>query len=115
LLNELGGFDEGFIIGDFEDSDLCLKLAARGLGCAVDLDVTMYHLERQSQTGSEQRWRMNLTLFNAWVHEARWGAELRRPAVEAEPPPIEVETAPRRRRPRQVRPADAVADASQPA
>jgi GT2 family glycosyltransferase len=112
LLHEIGGFDESYIIGDFEDSDLCLKLAERGLGCAVDLDVTLFHLERQSQAGSEQRWRMNLTLFNAWVHEQRWGAELRRPEAAAEPEPPRAEPAPeeapRRRRTR--RPAEAAAD-----
>ncbi|MDE2198286.1 MAG: glycosyltransferase [Rhodospirillales bacterium] len=76
LYEELGGLDEGFIIGDFEDSDLCLRLGARGLACAVDLDVTLHHLERQSQAGSAQNWRMNLTLYNAWRHERRWGASL---------------------------------------
>ena len=69
----LGGFDEAYAIGDFEDSDLCLKLRQLGLGCAVDMDTALYHLERQSQAGSAQVWRMNLTLFNAWVHERRWG------------------------------------------
>jgi len=29
LLRELGGFDESFAIGDFEDSDLCMKIAER--------------------------------------------------------------------------------------
>lgn len=73
LAHELGGFDEAFIIGDFEDSDLCLKLDARGLDSAVDLDVVLYHVERQSQASSARNWRMNLTLYNAWVHERRWG------------------------------------------
>ena len=77
LLRELGGLDESFAIGDFEDADLCMKIAERGLDCAVDLDVTMFHLERQSQAGSEQRWRMNLTLYNAWVHDGRWSTRLR--------------------------------------
>jgi GT2 family glycosyltransferase len=77
VARDLGGFDESYIIGDFEDADLCQRLAEQGLGCAVDLDVRMYHLERQSQAGPEQRWRLNLTLFNAWVHERRWGALLR--------------------------------------
>ncbi len=75
---QLGGFDEAYVIGDFEDSDLCLKLRRRGLSCAVDMDVFLYHLERQSQAGSEQRWRMNLTLCNAWTHERRWGDTLAR-------------------------------------
>jgi GT2 family glycosyltransferase len=72
LAREIGGFDEEFIIGDFEDSDLAMKLAGRGLACAVDHSVRLFHLERKSQTGSEQRWRMNLTLYNAWLHQTRW-------------------------------------------
>jgi hypothetical protein len=96
LARELGGFDESFVIGDFEDSDLCMKIAERDLACAVDLDVSLYHLERQSQAGSEQRWRMNLTLYNAWVHEGRWGARLRERATEqaALPPPARSPDAP---------------------
>jgi GT2 family glycosyltransferase len=76
LAAELGGFDEAYIIGDFEDSDLCLKLRERGLACAVDLDARLYHLERQSQIGPQHRWRMNLTLHNAWTHERRWAEML---------------------------------------
>jgi GT2 family glycosyltransferase len=119
IAEELGGFDESFAIGDFEDSDLCLRLAKRGLGAAVDLDVTLYHLERQSQAGSEQRWRQNLTLYNAWLHEGRWGEELRRAAepLEAPQPAAEISVpaaaeATKRRRSRSVR---ATAEASQPA
>jgi hypothetical protein len=37
------------------------------------MDVTAYHLERKSQANSAQGWRTNLTLFNAWTHERRWG------------------------------------------
>ena len=119
IATELGGFDESFAIGDFEDSDLCLRLAKRGLASAVDLDVTMYHLERQSQAGSEQRWRQNLTLYNAWLHEGRWGEELRRqvaPQAEQPSPVEDAVPAPadavRRRR---ARPARAAAEAKEPA
>jgi GT2 family glycosyltransferase len=72
LAEELGGFDEAFVIGDFEDSDLCKKILAYGLTCAVNRDVHLYHLERKSQVSSAQRWRQNLTLYNAWVHQRRW-------------------------------------------
>ena len=72
LAERLGGFDETFVIGDFEDSDLCLRIGAQGLDCAVDLDVHLYHLERQSQGNMANAWRFNLTLYNAWVHENRW-------------------------------------------
>lgn len=69
---DLGGFDETYVIGDFEDSDLCMRLRERGLACAVDPAVRLYHLERRSQVGSGQRWRMNMTLYNAWTHQHRW-------------------------------------------
>ena len=72
LALEMGGFDPAFPIGDFEDSDLCLRLRSRGLEVAVDMGVQLYHLERQSQAGSEKPWRMNLTMYNAWLHESRW-------------------------------------------
>jgi GT2 family glycosyltransferase len=73
LALDLGGFDEAFIIGDFEDSDLCLKVRSRGLSCAVADEFELYHLERKSQAAPSQSWRMNLTLYNAWVHQRRWG------------------------------------------
>ena len=73
LAEQLGGFDEAYIIGDFEDSDLCLRLDELGLACAVDPEVHLFHLERKSQAGSGVGWRMNLTLYNAWQHERRWG------------------------------------------
>jgi len=72
LADEIDGFDEEFIIGDFEDSDLCLKLAAMDRRAAVDFDVELYHLERKSQGTSNQNWRQNLTLYNSWVHQRRW-------------------------------------------
>lgn len=72
LATELGGFDERFAIGDFEDSDLCLRIRARGLACAVDRRARLYHLERQSQITPDNLWRHHATLFNAWTHTRRW-------------------------------------------
>lgn len=71
LAEKLGGFDEGFVIGDFEDSDLCLRAARAGFASAVDLDVRALHLERQSQS-PDAPWRLGATLYNAWRHERRW-------------------------------------------
>ena len=72
---EVASLDPGYVIGDFEDADLCERLRAAGLGCAVDSSVTLYHLERQSQ-GAEQPWRANATLFNAWRFNRRWGKQI---------------------------------------
>ena len=86
LAERLGGFDETYVIGDFEDSDLCLRIGALGLARAVDLDVRLYHLERQSQGNMANAWRFNLTLYNAWVHENRWRATIEndQPALAAD-------------------------------
>jgi O-antigen biosynthesis protein len=72
LANAMGGFDESFIIGDFEDADLCMRIRQDGLTCAVDSRVKLHHLERQSQLTSRSLWRMNMTIFNAWTHANRW-------------------------------------------
>jgi GT2 family glycosyltransferase len=85
LASQLGGFDESYAIGDFEDSDMCLKLQALGYECVVDPDVRLYHLERKSQLSAALNWRMNLTAFNAWQHDRRWSAtiaQLQSPADE---------------------------------
>jgi GT2 family glycosyltransferase len=73
LAIELGGFDPDYIIGDFEDADLCNRIRAKGLRCVLDQAVTLYHLERQSQGDQSTNWRMNLTLLNAWTFNQRWG------------------------------------------
>jgi GT2 family glycosyltransferase len=76
LARDVGGLDEGYVIGDFEDVDLCCKVQARGLTCVVDRRARLYHLERQSQNGNNgaqnATWRLNLTLFNAWRFQSRW-------------------------------------------
>ncbi len=72
LARRLGGFDEGYVIGDFEDSDLCLRAHELGLGCGIDTGVRMFHLERKSQDNPGFGWRMNATAYNAWRHDRRW-------------------------------------------
>jgi len=84
LARALGGFDEGYVIGDFEDADLCLRIAARGLSCAIDSRAQLYHLERQSQGGYHGGWRQNLTLFNAWRFQKLHGPKLQELAQPGE-------------------------------
>jgi GT2 family glycosyltransferase len=85
LARRLGGFEEGYVLGDFEDSDLCLRARAEGFSCAVDFDVRLCHLGRRSQVSTGERWRMNLSLHNAWLHERRWGAKIVRLLAEQAP------------------------------
>jgi O-antigen biosynthesis protein len=70
----VGGWDTGYLIGDFEDSDLCFKLRQQGLRMLYVPHVQLTHLERQSmnQIGSND-YRMRVTIFNAVRHQMRWG------------------------------------------
>nr|WP_238941267.1 glycosyltransferase [Jannaschia sp. Os4] len=74
-----GGWDTGYLIGDFEDSDLCLSLRDRGQRILVEPRATLVHLERQSVgRGEADGMRMRTTILNAVRHEARWGGTLAR-------------------------------------
>ena len=83
LATRIGGFDDGYILGDFEDSDLCLRVQDLGYRCAIDPAVRMFHLERQSQASAAQTWRRNVTLYNAWRHDARWAETIRQREMQA--------------------------------
>jgi GT2 family glycosyltransferase len=73
LYRQVGGFSEDYIIGDFEDSDLCLRATLAGRRHYVALDVELYHLERQSQGRvGDAEWRTNITVYNCWLHNRRW-------------------------------------------
>ncbi|MBT1445350.1 glycosyltransferase family 2 protein [Shewanella sp. JM162201] len=74
LYLKVGGLDETYVLGDFEDSDLCLKLRSMGYKHYVLGNEKLYHLERQSQDLFENRdWKFKITLYNAWQHTQRWG------------------------------------------
>lgn len=69
----VGGWDTGYLVGDFEDSDLCLKLRERGLHSLYLPHVQLTHLERQSMSAlGEDAFRMRVTLWNAMRHQRRW-------------------------------------------
>lgn len=80
---KLGGFDEIYILGDFEDSDLCLKAREQGLKVQLYNDVSLCHLERQSQTlVSSDRWKQELTYYNCWQHSCKWDTMIRQLKTE---------------------------------
>ncbi|MGQ0622865.1 MAG: glycosyltransferase family 2 protein [Panacagrimonas sp.] len=63
----LGGLDEGFLVGDFEDSELCARIRRRGHSIALCHDAVLVHLERQSMpSGPEARQQARRSLYNAW-------------------------------------------------
>ena len=73
-----GGWSTDYFIGDFEDSDLCFKIRARGLSVAYTTDVELTHLERQSIPAmGEDTFRQRITMINAALYNKRWFKELR--------------------------------------
>ncbi len=75
----VGGWDERYLIGDFEDSDLCLKLLAQGLRAAYLPTVQLTHLERQTVAQvSGKAFRQLVTLYNAAIHKTRWDEVIRK-------------------------------------
>lgn len=77
LYDQLGGLDEGYLIGDFEDSDLCLKVLSEGYQLGYVPGVSLVHLERQSFSSlGDTSFRTLVVRFNAWRHTKRWGKQI---------------------------------------
>jgi len=68
-----GGFDEGFLWGDYEDSDLCLRLRQLGKRVVCDNDAVFIHAEGTSYPSVE---RQGVMAYNALKHEQRWHREI---------------------------------------
>jgi len=68
----VGGFDPIYLRGDFEDSDLCLKLVNQGLRLGIVRTNTIFHLERQTIVGQEPGVRQKITLVNSYIYSRRW-------------------------------------------
>jgi O-antigen biosynthesis protein len=70
---QVGGFTEDYVIGDYEDSDLCLKIRrALGKDIVYVPSAELYHLERRSIRQSVDYMRGVASQYNSWLHEQRW-------------------------------------------
>lgn len=79
-LEQIGGLSRDYIVGDFEDSDLCLKLRRQGLPTFVDRAASFYHLERESLAllpGSSEA-RTKIVAANAVTHHQLWCSTIER-------------------------------------
>lgn len=71
--DRVGGWDTGYLIGDFEDSDLCLKLHSTGFEIAYLPTVQLTHLERQSfKLMGQNEFRFKVVIYNGLRHQSRW-------------------------------------------
>ena len=73
LFETVGGFTEDYVIGDYEDSDLCLKITAADRRILYAADVELYHLERKSMTLSSDYMKGVAWQYNCALHASRWG------------------------------------------
>jgi GT2 family glycosyltransferase len=73
LWREMGGLQGGYVRGDYEDSDLCLRLQQAGRESWYLPDVELYHLEGQSYPSIE---RAAASRFNQWLQTAAWQDQL---------------------------------------
>lgn len=82
LYRELEGFDPMYVLGDFEDSDLCLKVIHHGLKIYVSGSTRLFHLERLSQDLVDSGdWKFKLTLANGVYQANKWRSLIQEIAV----------------------------------
>lgn len=82
----VGGLSADYILGDYEDSDLCLALRARGGEIGYVPAAELIHYERQSIAGHPGHARTLAALHNRRLHHARW-ADAITPLVARMPVP----------------------------
>jgi GT2 family glycosyltransferase len=68
-----GGLPLHYVQGDYEDSELCLRLDAQGLGSWYLPSVELYHLEGQSYVPGLRRVPSE---YNMWLHSSLWGERI---------------------------------------
>lgn len=66
---QLGGLRGQFVQGDYEDSDLCLRLREEGLASWYLPAAELYHLEAQSYPNDLRR---ATSAYNTWLHSHLW-------------------------------------------
>jgi GT2 family glycosyltransferase len=71
-------FSTDYIIGDFEDSDLCLALRANGGEIAYEPAAELFHFERQSISAHTGHARSLASACNRLLQHQRWNTEIAR-------------------------------------
>jgi O-antigen biosynthesis protein len=73
LYEEVGGLRGVYVQGDYEDTDLCLRLREAGRETWYLPDVELYHLEGQSYALEA---RNATSRYNTWLHTHFWDEEI---------------------------------------
>ncbi|WP_426955042.1 glycosyltransferase [Muricoccus radiodurans] len=72
----VGGLCTDYVVGDYEDSDLCLRLRALGGHIRYAAAAELYHFERQSIVGHGGYARTLACAHNRRLHHRRWDREI---------------------------------------
>jgi GT2 family glycosyltransferase len=73
LYRQIGGFQGGYVQGDYEDSDLCLRAIKEGYQNWYLPEAELYHLEGQSYALAL---RQQNTRYNTWLQTRRWAEHI---------------------------------------
>jgi O-antigen biosynthesis protein len=79
---EAGGLPLHYVQGDYEDSELCLRLAKAGYENWYLPSVELYHLEGQSYVADTRRVPSE---YNMWLHSEIWGDRIEELMAEFDP------------------------------
>jgi GT2 family glycosyltransferase len=74
----IGGISTDYVVGDYEDSDLSLRLRANGDGIGYVPACELYHFERQSIMLHTGYTRTLAGAYNRGLHHRRWAPEMER-------------------------------------
>ncbi|GAF13629.1 hypothetical protein JCM19046_1069 [Bacillus sp. JCM 19046] len=76
VIEKIGGFDEQFAIGSFEDDDYCLRAVSAGFKLAIALDTHVHHHGHATFTGSPEINFNQTYLENRARYVAKWGIDV---------------------------------------
>src|SRR5579862_2839755 len=72
LYEAVGGFTEQYIVGDYEDSDLCLKIRAADWEIRYEPRAALHHFERRSIELHPGYTGTAASAYNRRLHSERW-------------------------------------------
>lgn len=76
LFEMVGGICEDYIIGDYEDSDFCLRLHAAGVQSTYVPTAELYHFERRSIEMHKGYTGTLACRYNRRLHHQRWNCTI---------------------------------------
>ena len=72
----VGGISTDYVIGDYEDSDLCLRLRAAGGEIGYVPQSELFHFERQSIRDHGGYAKSLASTYNRTLHHRRWAPQI---------------------------------------